>query len=149
MNIILRIVLINVLSINSLIESLNQNQSIRTWESICAILSCQSALDKCIRYGCIGLNQCRNCVQTENQNCLRCVDSILNEQFSTTNGTQTIICDSLNSLHETTCNFYCRMKERENWKCEEIGSFPICNCYESNFNASLLCNIIIKEIVKI
>lgn len=128
------IILLNILTITNFALGLNPYvKSIRTWESVCSILSCQSVLDKCIRNNCMGLNQCRNCVQIENQNCLRCVDSILNEQYFSINGTQTIICDSKNMLHETTCNFYCRIKEINLWKCEQIGGYPLCNCNGNNF----------------
>jgi hypothetical protein len=121
----------------------------RTWESVCSILSCQSVFDKCIRNECLGVDECRNCVKNENQNCLRCVDSILNEQFTTFNGTQSIVCDEINGLHKTACNFYCRMNQKENWKCETVGGYPLCNCYESNLitttlkpNVSVLSNSI-------
>jgi hypothetical protein len=104
----------------------------KNWESICSIFSCQPVFDTCILNQCFGIDSCRACVKTQNQNCLRCVDGIINEQYFSINGTQTIICDSINSLHETTCNFYCRMNEKENWKCETIGGYPLCNCYGPN-----------------
>jgi hypothetical protein len=107
----------------------------KNWESICSIFSCQPALNTCILNQCWGKDACRNCVRTQNQNCLRCVDDILNEEYFSINGTQTIICDSINSLHETTCNFYCRIKEKETWKCEKIGGYPLCNCNEPNFSS--------------
>ena len=131
------IIVVTILLVTTcFVESLNSAQSERTWESICSLLSCQSVLDKCIRNECIGVSQCRNCVQNENQNCLRCVDSILNEQFNTLNGTQTIVCDAINNMHQTTCNFYCRMKEFESWKCEQVQQYPLCICYENNLSTT-------------
>ena len=128
----MRIGIFLLITVTSLDWRSNQDRSFKTWESICSILSCKSALDKCVQNNCFGLDGCRSCIKTENQNCLRCVDSILNEQYFSINGTQTIICDSVNSLHETTCNFYCRMKEINNGKCENIGNYPLCNCNDNN-----------------
>jgi hypothetical protein len=118
-------------------ENLN-TQDPRGWESICSILSCKSVLDNCIRNNCIGKDNCRNCVLSENQMCVRCVDGLWNEQYFPINGTQTIICDPVNNLHLTTCNFYCRMKESFVWKCEQIGGYPLCNCetYLTNTSTS-------------
>jgi len=132
------VLILNLLIATDLVKTLEQNQTLKNWESVCSILSCKLVLDKCIQNGCLGTDQCRNCVQTQNQNCLRCIDSIINEQYFTANGSPTIICDSLNSLHETTCNFYCRMKESENWKCEQIGGYPLCNCYASSISTTTL-----------
>ena len=123
--------------ITDLAQSFDQKESVKNWESVCSILSCKTVLDKCIQNACLGADQCRSCVQTQNQNCLRCLDSIINEQYFTINGAQTIICDSLNSLHSTTCNCYCRMNESENWKCEQIGGYPLCNCYGSTSTTTL------------
>lgn len=141
-------VLLNLLLAISLIESFNQNRSKRSWDSICSLLSCQFVLNKCVQNSCLSIDQCRNCVQTENQNCVRCVDSIINEQFSTTNGTQSIICDAVNSLHETTCNFFCRMKEKNSGKCEQTGGYQLCTCYETSVEqlGSLLSKKILNEI---
>jgi hypothetical protein len=109
----------------------NENESARNWEVICSILACKSVLDKCVLDQCSGAYECRNCVFTQNQICSRCVDSILNEQENAPGGMQTIICDSSNSLHETTCNFYCRMKGRNNGKCEQTEDYSVCNCNEN------------------
>ena len=103
-------------------------QNPRGWESICSILSCKPVLENCIRNNCLGKDDCRNCVISESQMCVRCVDGLLDEQSFTINGAQTIICDPVNNLHQTTCNFYCRMKETMTWKCEQIGGYPLCNC---------------------
>ena len=73
------LILIKILLIPSLVYSINENLSSRSWETICSILSCQSVLDRCLN--CIGLNQCINCVQSENNICLRCVDSIINQLY--------------------------------------------------------------------
>jgi hypothetical protein len=96
------IAFIYIIIASSLAKALNENEIVRNWEVICSILSCKSVLDRCIQNQCLGADQCRNCVLSKNKICSRCVDSILNEQFNTMNGTQTIICDSSNSLHETT-----------------------------------------------
>jgi hypothetical protein len=104
----------------------SQNQ--RGWESICSILSCKPILDRCVRNKCLGKDECRNCVLSEYQMCERCVDGLLNDKDFTINGKPTIICDPVNNLHLTTCNFYCRMKETITWKCEQIGGYPLCNC---------------------
>ena len=119
-------IFINILITINCVKSLIPDKSIRNWESICAVLLCKPVLDKCVQNECIGLTQCRNCVQNENPTCLRCVDTIMNEQYFTVNGTQTIICDQVNNLHETTCSFYCRTKEINDWRCEQIGGYPLC-----------------------
>jgi hypothetical protein len=98
------------------------------WESICSVLSCKPVLDNCIRKNCIGKDECRSCVQSENQICMRCFDSLINEQYFTINGNQTIICDQVNDFHQTTCNFFCRIKGSIAWKCEQFGGYPLCNC---------------------
>jgi hypothetical protein len=105
-----------------------RSQDQRGWESICSILSCKPVLEFCIRNNCLGKDDCRNCVISENPICVRCVDGLLDEQYFTINGAQTILCDPVNNLHQTTCNFYCRMKETITWKCEQIGGYPLCNC---------------------
>jgi hypothetical protein len=110
------------------IKTNNLKQHERGWESMCQILSCKPVLENCIRNNCLGKDGCRNCVLSENQMCVRCVDGLLNEQDFTINGKPTIICDPVNNLHQTTCNFYCRMKETITWKCEQIGGYPLCNC---------------------
>jgi hypothetical protein len=109
-------------------ENLRKAHDFRTWESICQILSCKPILDRCIRNNCLGKDDCRNCVLSEYQMCVRCVDGLLDEQYFTINGAQTIICDPVNNIHLTTCNFYCRMKESLTWKCEQAGGYPLCNC---------------------
>ena len=115
----------------------------RGWESICSILSCKPVLENCIRTNCIGKENCRNCVQNENEMCLRCVDGLINEENYLLNGNKTIICDSVNSLHLTTCNFYCRMKELLSWTCEQLGGYPLCNCKSSLMTTSLTTTTII------
>jgi hypothetical protein len=123
---LLSLILIVILKI---IDALNsETQGARGWESICEILSCKPVLENCIRNNCLGKENCRNCVLSENQNCVRCVDGLWNEQYFAINGTQTIICDQVNNLHQTTCNFFCRMKNYLEWKCEQIGGYPLCNC---------------------
>jgi hypothetical protein len=109
-------------------EHLKNYLNQRGWESICSILSCKPVLENCIRNNCLGKDDCRNCVLSEYQICVRCVDGLLDEQYFTINGKPTIKCDPVNNLHETTCNFYCRMKESVGWKCEQIGGYPLCNC---------------------
>jgi hypothetical protein len=120
--------LIIVILIVKDIKSNSLKRQERGWESICSILSCKPVLENCIRNNCIGKDNCRNCVQSENQNCVRCVDGLWNEQYFTINGAQTILCDPVNNLHQTTCNFFCRMKNSLEWKCEQIGGYPLCNC---------------------
>jgi hypothetical protein len=87
---------------------------------------------------CLGKDNCQNCVLSENQNCVRCVESLWNEQYFPLNGTQTIICDQVNNLHQTTCNFYCRMKESQTWKCEQIEGYPLCNCITEKITTTTL-----------
>jgi hypothetical protein len=129
-------IFLNVIIIG-LIYGFEGDPSFKSWEAICSILSCQSVLDQCIRYNCIGLNQCRSCVQTENQICVRCVDSVINQQYITINGTQTIECDEENPLHETICNFNCRLKEKPNWKCEKIKDNQVCYCFENDLMTTM------------
>jgi hypothetical protein len=126
MKILLSLLTIAVLKI--IVAQNSKTQDLKVWENICRILSCKPVLDNCIRNNCMGKDECRNCVQSENSICVRCVDGLLNDQIFTINGTQTIICDPVNSLHQTTCNFYCRMKEGLRWKCELIEGNPLCRC---------------------
>jgi hypothetical protein len=128
--------LISIFIRSSLVASFDSNHPLKNWQSICFILSCKSVLEKCIQNECFGVNECRNCVQSLNQICLRCVDNILNEQFNSANGEPVIVCDPINSLHETTCSFYCRMKEKESSKCEQIEGLPVCKCYEKTIITS-------------
>jgi hypothetical protein len=123
-------ILLNFLIIIQIILDIStfKIQETRGWESICSILSCKPVLENCIRNNCLGKENCRNCVLSENPICVRCVDGLLDEQYFTINGAQTILCDPVNNLHQTTCNFYCRMKETMTWKCEQIGGYPLCNC---------------------
>ena len=133
----MRIGIFLLITVTSLVGRSNQDRSFKTWETICSILSCKSALEKCVQNNWFGVDGCRSCIQTENLNCLRCVATIFNEQDFSINGTQTIICDSVNSLDETTCNFYCRMKEKNSGKCENIGNYPLCNCYDNNLTTEV------------
>jgi hypothetical protein len=140
-------ILLSLLIIIFIIKSIKTNNlkhQERGWESICSILSCKPVLDNCIRKSCLGKDDCRNCVQSENQMCVRCVDGLLNEQDYTINGKPTIECDSANNLPQTTCNFYCRIKESLAWKCEQRGGYPLCNC-ESKPLGSLISKILRKN----
>jgi hypothetical protein len=126
MKILLSFILIVILKIIHAQNS--ETQGAKGWESICEILSCKPVLENCIRNNCLGKDNCRNCVLSENKICIRCVDGLWNEQNFAINGTQTIICDQVNNLHQTTCNFFCRMKNSLEWICEQIGGNPLCNC---------------------
>jgi hypothetical protein len=128
-----------------LIAQNSETQVPRSWESICSILSCKPVLENCIRNNCTGKENCRNCVLSENQMCVRCVDGLLNEQYFTINGAQTIICDPVNNLHQTTCNFYCRMKESFVWKCEQAGGYPLCNCESEPITTTTTTTITTKK----
>jgi hypothetical protein len=109
-------------------QVLKQTHHSREWQSICSILSCQPILERCVRNNCEGKDNCRNCVQSENPTCLRCVDGLLNNEDFLVNGIQTIACDVNNIQHQTVCNFYCRIKESFFSKCEIRDNYPVCNC---------------------
>jgi hypothetical protein len=123
-SIIFTIILLKTFEVASL------HRTLKNWESYCAILSCQPVLNQCVQDGCLGISNCTNCVKTSDQNCVRCVDSIINEQLYTINGNPTILCDTTNSIHQAACGFYCRTKEETNWTCEIIEGYPLCNCNE-------------------
>jgi hypothetical protein len=109
-----------------------QEKASKNWESICQILSCEPILKNCIQLGCLGETDCKNCVQLNSPNCVRCIDTILIEQFYSINGQSTIICDRLNSVHLTTCEFFCRLNYKTSWQCESYNNFPLCNCLWSS-----------------
>ncbi len=87
-------ILLSLLIIVTFIKDINTNkiwgkQDPRGWECICSILSSKPVLDNaCIRKSCLGKDDCRNCVQSENQMCVRCVDSLLDEQYFTKTANQ-------------------------------------------------------------
>jgi hypothetical protein len=131
MRVIIWSILLILIFENSDCFKLNDSPVEKSWETICSILSCKPVLDKCIENDCIGIDQCKACVQSQNRNCNRCVDELLKEQLFSINGTQTIICDPMNNLHQTTCGFYCRMSENLDAKCQQVGDNPLCVCKKS------------------
>jgi hypothetical protein len=127
----LSVLLINALLLISSIR--NENNFDKAWQSICTINSCESTLKQCISIGCFGKANCKGCVEDFLPTCSRCVDAIFDEtaQITLPDNRKAIACDSHNQLHTTVCNFYCTSLSKSNYKCEVIGGFPVCDCFET------------------
>lgn len=117
----------------SSVRNENYFKTSKAWQSICKINSCEATLTDCINHSCFGKENCRSCVEDYLPSCTRCVDDIYDATALITlpDNRKTIICDMMNQLHLTVCNFFCRSSYKPNFKCEIINDFPVCNCIES------------------
>jgi len=105
----------------------------KSWESTCVILSCDRTIDVCIQNGCLGLNNCKSCLNTNNQNCGVCFSDIITEtDHLQSNGEPTIICDITKNFHKLACQFFCRINFSIYSECSVVNGFPVCNCLDNN-----------------
>ena len=107
----------------------NQIITPKGWESTCKILFCQTSLQTCVTNGCLGQVDCRKCIESVNQNCLRCYDDIVSQAFYIQSNNQpTIVCDKNSDLHQVSCQLFCRSNNYADSKCDIVNNVPVCNC---------------------
>jgi len=111
----------------------NQIITPKGWESTCKILFCQTSLQTCVTNGCMGQVDCRKCIETVNQNCLRCYDDIISQAFYLQSNNQpTIVCDKNLDLHQVSCQLFCRSNNYVDSKCDIVNGVPVCNCLSNS-----------------
>jgi len=115
----------------------NQVITAKGWESTCKILFCQTTLQTCVTNGCLGQQDCRKCIETVNQNCLRCYDDMVSQAYYTSiNNQPTIVCDKNLELHQVSCQLFCRTNNFIDSKCDLVNNVPLCNCISTTTTTS-------------
>lgn len=105
----------------------------RLWINTCRVFYCELPLNLCVQFGCLGKDNCTNCINQNFGECSTCAREIFDTNFAVTvGGSSTIFCDDRDSLQRAACSFYCRSNNKPNFRCAQSNMTPVCECLDGS-----------------